>query len=88
MQTLTLEEIDAYEFLAEHGEVERFIAIKKGRPTLIFKLPPPALPPIDPSESPNSTVCLDKHDIQAFAIGPHHRTQVERWIGWGLISAR
>jgi hypothetical protein len=89
MQRLNAEEIAAYEFLAEQGEVIRSQKLKKGRMTLIFRLKAPPDPPVEPSQSPNSECSLSENDARALAglFAQIKRTQIERWLGWGLIPS-
>ena len=89
MQALNAEEIESYEFLAERGEIIRSTKMKKGRLCIIFRLLPPELPAVKPSESDNSQCSLTDGDELAFAgvRGPVTIRQIERWLGWGLIVA-
>ncbi len=87
MQSLAPAEIESYEWLAQQGEVERFLKTKKGRTCVIFKMLAPELPPVEPSLSAVSSCSLTDNDMQGFAgLLPRTRCQVERWMGWGLIS--
>lgn len=89
MQTLSEDEIESYEFLAERGEIIRSLKMKKGRPLIIFRLKAPKDPPIEPSNSSNSACSLSEHDSRAFAglFDKISRTQIERWLGWGLLPS-
>ena len=89
MQTLTGDEIDSYEFLAERGEVIRSLKLKKGRTQIIFRLKAPKEPPVEPSNSGSSDCSLSENDSRAIAglYEEPTRRQIERWLGWGLIGA-
>jgi len=89
MQTLAEDEIESYEFLAERGEVIRCLKMKKGRELIIFRLKAPKDPPVEPSNSGNSDSSLSEHDAHAIAglFDKISRTQIERWLGWGLIGS-
>lgn len=88
METLEQSEIECYEFLAERGEVDRFLKLKKGRPVIIFRLKAPQQP-INPSASRNDDCSLSENDSRAIAglYEEPTRRQIERWLGWGLIGA-
>ena len=89
MQTLTGDEIESYEFLAERGEVIRSLKMKKGRELIIFRLKAPKEPPVEPSSSGNSACSLSEYDSRAIAglFEQISRMQIERWLGWGLIGS-
>lgn len=92
MMTLTADEIEAYRFLAEQGKVKRFMKIKKGRPTMIFQLKPLPPPIPEPSKSLDTACSLTPSDMNglasmAFSETRITRFQLERWAGYGLLSA-
>lgn len=92
MVELPAEEVEYYSLLAEQGEVDRFIQMKKGKRTLIFKLKVPPAENSDPSQSKNSSCSLTRSDMDGLASMQFSeerisRFQIERWIGYGLIPA-
>jgi hypothetical protein len=86
--TLTPDEIQMYEALAEEGKVHRAQKMKKGRLILIFRLTEIPHPDVDPSFSSESSCSLTEGDSQAIAgcFGEITRGQRERWMGWGLVA--
>lgn len=90
LTTLTPDEIDMYEHLAERGKVHRAQKMKKGRLIVIFRLTEIPQPEVDPSFSQDSSCSLTDADSQAIAgcFGEITRGQRERWIGWGLMTER
>jgi hypothetical protein len=86
------EEIGFYSHLADRGEVIRSQVMKKGRVTQVFRLKTAkrAEKPVDPSLSAPSECSLTDEDSKAMAGCAEYRSsrQIERWIGWGLITRR
>jgi hypothetical protein len=89
LETLDPGEIECYEFLAERGEVIRSQKMKKGKLQIIFRLKAPKEPPVDPSSSRNSDCSLSENDARAIAglFAEPTRRQIERWLGWGLLTS-
>jgi hypothetical protein len=88
LTTLTPDEIEMYEHLAEQGKVHRAQKMKKGRLIVIFRLTEVSQPQADPSFSPESSCSLTDNDSFAIAgcYGEITRGQRERWMGWGLVA--
>jgi hypothetical protein len=92
LTTLSLDEIEMYEHLAEQGKVHRAQKMKKGRLILIFRLTEVPQPEVAPSFSQDSSCSLT--DADSFGLAARHsaeqstpRRLLERWIGWGLLYA-
>lgn len=93
VDTLTAEEIEAYEYLAMMGEVIKTQVVRKGRKKLIFTLKTRPIQTADPSNSRDTACCLTDGDMHSFVgayepgiEGPSRR-QIERWAGYGLCAA-
>jgi len=85
---LNPEEIAALEWLAERGQVHRFLKKRKRRTIAIFRLLPTPEPPPDPSSSKVTDCSLTDIDMRQLAAGDFTRRRFERWTGWGLLAAR
>lgn len=85
---LDAEEIAALEWLAERGEVHRFLKTRKKRKIAVFRFLPPPQPPVEPSSSKVTDCSLTDVDIRQLACGAFTRRRFERWTGWGLLKGK
>lgn len=93
IKNLDADEIEVYEFWADQKRVNRSVAMKKGRATVIFRLKENCLPEAEPSASLESPCSLTLWDIERLSeFGTEGartpRALIERWIGHGLIPLR